>query len=162
MFQTLHISSQSFVSAYYFGYCSREVVSWPRGPSGPTYSSQLLKKPGTLCFCSASLKIGCGARLDGCPVTRLPPFNKIARGSQLTTCQADAEKWLPTNYKLSKDIPNGRWLVKGLYFTVSRSFLKYGEVRAFAVCCWESWKFQDSTKPCPHQWVIDLVKDLKP
>ncbi|CAK0804479.1 unnamed protein product, partial [Prorocentrum cordatum] len=60
-----------------------------------------------------------------------------------------AREWLPDqNFTLYKDFPNGRWLLtEGRYFRVSRSFLKHGEVGAFATCAKKAYEHRKLPVP---------------
>lgn len=74
------------------------------------------------------------------------------------TTKVDAKNWVPPGYTVFKDSGNGRWRVSGPCFDISRSFLKWGEVQAFAHACSEAWAFEQPSEGCPHNWVVEVVK----
>ena len=70
----------------------------------------------------------------------------------------EALRWMPAGSRLLKDIPERRWRAQGRFkYDISRAFLRYGEVPAFALVCKGAW-LNDVGK-CPHAWVNTAVKD---
>ena len=68
----------------------------------------------------------------------------------------EALLWIPAGYRLQKDAFNGRWQMSSNLFSVSRSWLKSGEVGAFCMAAKVLWEFE-SPEGCPHHWIMNVA-----
>ena len=66
--------------------------------------------------------------------------------------KAEAQEYLPpgANYRIHKDHLNGRWRAWHSHFDVSRSFIKWGELAALALCVKMTFEFESLEPP---DWV---------
>eukprot|EP00971_Amphidinium_carterae_P325730 6456145-Amphidinium_carterae.1 len=67
--------------------------------------------------------------------------------------EAEARLYAPDGVGVGKDRRNGRWWCRDTPFSISRSFVKYGEKGSLALCLVAAWKWVG--RPCPFKSVID-------
>lgn len=72
--------------------------------------------------------------------------------------QADAQAYLPPGARMSRDVPNSRWLVVFKpHGTISRSWPCWGEIPALAKVCKWAWEHYSrlEQRECPHSWIAE-------
>ena len=69
--------------------------------------------------------------------------------------EAAAKQYMPQGMGFGKDLRNSRWWYREEPFSISRSFVKYGEVIAFALDCEASYTWLDQENP--HKWITNVA-----
>ena len=68
-----------------------------------------------------------------------------------------AAPYMPNSLSFGKDLRNSRWWARDSPgWSVSRSFLQYGEVVAFSLVCQSSYDWLGMKNP--HCWITELAK----
>lgn len=77
-------------------------------------------------------------------------------GPKPNMTQAEAQAFLPPGARISKDVPNSRWLVVWRpYGTISRSWPCWGETASLAQVLKWAWEHAERVqgRRCPYDWV---------
>lgn len=84
-----------------------------------------------------------------------PKFKRLPMPSHGVS-QEEAQAFLPPGARLSRDVPNGRWLVVWKPFgSISRSWSFWGEIPSLAKVLKWAWEHYTRMEghSCPHKWV---------
>ncbi len=103
---------------------------------------------------AAKKKGGKKAAAAAIGLIELPVFGEFDALSQ-----EQARPYMPADMSFGKDMRNKRWWARDEPFSVSRSFVKYGEVTAFSLVCVAAYRFQGLE--CPFPWIVKFATGVR-